>query len=96
MRTTGLKAEGAQPPQEGAHHIQDMPLKGQVLGNRGQHGRTWKVLSFIRTLLSRAGDGADFPNTQKQTHRQDEETEEYVLNGRAGEKSQYETQAKQR
>jgi len=41
---------------------------------------------FIRSLLSRAEDVADFPNTQKQTQRvrQNEESDEYVSNERMG------------
>ena len=43
-----------------------------------------KDLFFLRPILSRAGDIADFLNTEKQTQRvrQNEEIEDYVLNGR--------------
>ena len=41
-------------------------------------------LFFIKPLLSRTGDVANFPNTEKQTQRvsQNEEIEEYVQNER--------------
>ena len=50
------------------------------------HCRTLKDLFFIRLLLSRTGNVAEFPDTQKQTQRvrQNEETEEYVANERTG------------
>ena len=50
------------------------------------HCRALEDLFFVRPLLSRAGDVADFPNTQKQTQRvmQNEETEQDVPNERTG------------
>ena len=44
--------------------------KYQVLVNRGTlHCRAVQDFFFIRPLLSRAGDVADFPNIEKHTQR---------------------------
>ena len=61
------------------------------------HYSTPYSLFFIRPWLSKSGDVADFPNTQKQRQkiRQNEETEEYVPNDRTGKKQQ-KSQMKQR
>ena len=50
-----------------ATHI-EIPLKRQSLVNRGHCCRALQDLFFIRPLLSRARDIADFPNTEK--HRE--------------------------
>ena len=56
----------------------------------GEHGTlhfmAFQDLFFIKSLLSRAEDIADFLNTQKQTQtgRQNEEIEKFILNERTG------------
>lgn len=66
-------------------------MKYQVLVNRGHctigHYRT--SFFFIRPPLSRTGDIADFPNTEKQIQkvRQNEKMEECVPNERTGKKN---------
>jgi len=56
--------------------------------NRRQtlHYRGLQDLFFTKPLLSREGDIAEFPNTEKQTQRgtQNEDREEYVPNERTG------------
>ena len=63
-------------------HIGDTP---KVLGS-GELGilcqTTVQGLSFIRPLLSKAGDIADFPNTLKKRVRENEESERYIPNER--------------
>ena len=58
-----------------ATHIRDTP-EAPLSSEQGTlNCRALQDLFFIMPLLSSAGDVADFPNTQKQTERQNEETE---------------------
>ena len=63
-------------------HTQDTLPECQALENRGH--KTLYHLFFIRLLSSRAREVAAFPNTKKQTKRQNEEIEKYVSNERTG------------
>lgn len=67
-------------------HTEQTPLRCQTLVNRGHCLWGTTEFFFIRTLLSRAGDVTDFPNTEKHTRRvrQNEEAEEYVPNETTG------------
>ena len=80
------KANTAQLQEQGAcNKHRRHPLQCQ--GDQGASDcRALQDLFFIRPLLSRVGDGADFPNTEKQTQRvrQNEETEEYDPNETIG------------
>ena len=69
-----------------ARDIEDSPDAPGSAEQETLNCRALQDLFFIRALLSRAGDIADFPNTKKQSQRvrQPEETEEYVPNERTG------------
>ena len=62
-------------------HIGDTPGEQGIL-----HCRVLQDLFFIRLLLSKAENIADFPSTQKQTQsiKQNEGTEKYAPNERTG------------
>ena len=99
MQTTGLKANAAQSQQSGVLNTQRK--QNHKAPGSGEHGtlhcRALRDPFFIMPLLSTAGDTADFPNTEKQTQRvRQNETEDYVPNERTGQKSQQESQMKQR
>jgi len=76
---------------EQATHIGD---RHEIPGS-GEQGtlcyRAPQDLFFIRPLLSRSVDKADFRNTKKQTQRvkQNEDTEEYVPNERRGHNKEF-------
>lgn len=69
--------------------IQGTPLVRLILMTREDALQGTTVCFYTRTLLSRPGDVADLPNTWKQTERaRQNDTEEYVPNKRASQKSQ--------
>ena len=70
-----------------AHATTQNPLACLILVSRVRGGEDYATGPlYTKPLHSKVGDRADLPNTEKQSIRQNEETEEYVPNEKIREK----------